>query len=871
MLKGTHNAKLKLVIFCGVLTAILSGTAQPAQMPKASRYTNSIGMEFVRIQPGQFQMGFGDEPLLPELTEQRGTNTLGDYDEHPTHTVKITYPFYMAAFEVTNYQYELFDPEHKKLRGRRGVSTADDDAVVFVNWYQAQAFCRWLSDKEGLPYRLPTEAEWEYACRAGTTTAFYTGRLLPDSFTKEGKFQLKVGQTPPNPWGLYDMHGNVEEWCYDWYGPYQAGEQIDPIGYIAGSFRVTRGGSHSTGPYYLRSSNRMGTIPEDKNSLIGFRVVLAAMPKTRPLPEPAPQPYQVGVKQRIPRDLERGPDPEKPYFYGPRKFIIMPPDNRGPLYNRHNHFISVVECPNGDLLAIWHTCITESGRELAIAASRLRYGKDLWEPASLFWDAPDRNDHGHALWFDGDKTIYHFQGLADTVRNVALVMRTSTDNGVTWSLPHIIADHGKSTMPVESVFRTKDGFYVISCDKGPNVIWVSKNKGLSWFNPGGIIRGKHAAVVELNDGRLLALGRESNIDGKMPQSISDDMGKTWTYSPSCFQPVSWGQRAVLLRLKEGPLFFASFCKRMPVKDASGGQHLVSGLFAAVSTDEGKTWPYRRLVSDDGPAHEIETMDGYPVTMDQYRSEAAGYLSVCQTADGVIHLLSSRQHYAFNLKWILTPPPATISPEPPEPQAMQLPTKALLPYIYKPKDEIETNQSLTEIDIPSRQGGSMTKVLKLTGGMGRGFFIRSNLSEPFTKVQPTTGFTAEIKTRLIKSLPGERGVDLELYDGGAARYAITITSTGVYWYEGLVVGTALLAFDQFTPVAQGLDNTDAMHTYRLAVRPDRIVQIYRDGELIGVRRYEYRTPRDAYIQFGAGKGTEALIEYVRYDLGGPYQP
>jgi len=861
MIRTTLTKKL-FVLSC-VLAAVLA-LAQPAlsaRMPATDKYTNFIGMNFVRIKPGTFEMGFEGNPLPVELTESRGTNPQGDFDEHPKHTVRISQPFYMGVCDVTNFQYELFDPEHRKLRG----AAEDDEAVVNVDWYDAQAFCAWLSDKEHLPCRLPTEAEWEYACRAGTTTPYHTGNTLPQQFLEKNDGVLKVGQTTPNAWGLYDMHGNVEQWCYDWYGPYLPDKQTDPVGRVAGNFRVTRGGSHSTEPYYLRSANRLGTTPEDKHSLIGFRVVIGQMPESRLLPKPAPQPYQIDVTQNSTPDIDRGGNSEKPYFYGVRKFIIMPPGNRGPLYAKHNHFVSVAECPNGDLLAIWHTCIGESGRELAVAASRLRCGNDLWEPASLFWDAPDRNDHGHALWFDGENTIYHFNGLAPQIRNVAMVMRTSKDNGASWSTPHIIADHGQSRMPVESVFQTKQGSYVISCDKGPNVVWISTDKGLSWYKSAGTIRGKHACVAQLNDGRLLAFGRERNIDGKTPMSISDDMGKSWQHYPSQFQPISWGQRAVLLRLSEGPLFFASFCKRIMVADASGGKHSISGLFGAVSTDEGKTWPCRRLITTDGPAKDIETMDGHLITMDAYQSEASGYLAVCQSADGLIHLLSSRQHYAFNLKWLQTPPPAA-PPTPPEPQSQRLPGRTKLPNSYKP-----TQMSGDCKWVSNPQGRSPEKLLKITIKDGRGFYLRSDDSEPFIAVDHQKGFTAEIRAQVLKRSANRRGVDIELYDGAAARYAVSITDAGVYWYEGFVVGSALLDFEQFTPVAEGLDNTDDMHTYRVAVRADRVVQIYRDGKLIGTRRCEYRTPRDAYIQFGGGGGLEALVDYVSYDTTGAYRP
>ena len=125
---------------------------------------------------------------------------------------------------------------------------------MLVTWQQAADFCRWLSKKEGQPYRLPTEAEWEYACRAGTTTAFYTGDTLDcrrrrtSAWTATaigGSATVAVGSTRPNAWGLFDMHGNVEEWCLDWYGPYEAGEQTDPVGRADGDVRVTRGGSYN--------------------------------------------------------------------------------------------------------------------------------------------------------------------------------------------------------------------------------------------------------------------------------------------------------------------------------------------------------------------------------------------------------------------------------------------------------------------------------------------------------------------------------------------------------------------------------------------------------------------------------------------------
>jgi len=653
-----------------------------AQMPDT--FVNSIGMRFVRIEQGSFLMG-----------QEQG----GDWDERPVHKVNITRPFSMAVTEVTNAQYEQFDAEHRKLRGKLGFSKQDDEAVVFVSWHEAVKFCEWLSKKEGKAYRLPTEAEWEYACRAGATSAYHTGETLPKDFHKNAQISwfpdparsgkealpvpLTVGGTTPNSWGLFDMHGNVEEWCCDWYGPYEQGEQIDPVGRAGGDFKVTRGGSHSTELQYLRSANRLGALPEDKSWLIGFRVVIGELPKTEPVAVAELPLNQRDVKQQIAADLAEGPDPEEPYFKGPIEYVKIPLGSNGPMYSKHNHDPALVDCPNGDLLAIWYSCLTEAGRELAILASRLRYGSESWEPASVFWDAPDRNDHAPALWFDGRDTIYHFNGLsaAATWGNLALIMRVSTDSGATWSEAMLIGvEHGLRHQPVESVFRTREGYIILPCDAGPGgsagtAVHISRDGGKTWVDPGAgrpqpdfasgatgaWIAGIHAGVVQLKDGSLAAFGRGNNINGRMPMSNSKDMGKTWTYSASEFPPISSGQRVILIRLQEGPILFISFTDRkegMLIRDAAGNQRKVYGMFAALSFDEGKSWPNKRLLTDGGPAREL---DGGGNTgrfvMDQNHAEPRGYLSATQTPNGLIHLISSKQYYVFNLAWLKQPMPA----------------------------------------------------------------------------------------------------------------------------------------------------------------------------------------------------------------------
>jgi hypothetical protein len=144
----------------------------------------------------------------------------------------------------------------------------------------------------------------------------------------------------------------------------------------------------------------------------------------------------------------------------------------------------------------------------------------------------------------------------------------------------------------------------------------------------------------------------------MPKSVSGDGGVTWAYSASPFPPIGSGQRLVLLRLAEGPIFFASFAQKLPVKDASGNERPVTGLFAALSFDDGETWPARRLITDDGPPREIDGGGNTGrFTLSQDSAEPRGYLAVCQAADGIINLIGSKQHYAFNVAWLKTPMPA----------------------------------------------------------------------------------------------------------------------------------------------------------------------------------------------------------------------
>ncbi len=863
----------------------ISISSQMAAETSASSYENSVGMTLRRVEAGSFQMGQSN----------------GEWDEQPVRTVTISQSFYLSETEITNAQYEQFDPDHAAFRGKHGLSSGDDEAAVYVSWHEAMAFCEWLSQKEGVPYRLPTEAEWEYVCRAGTATAFFTGDTLPETYHKNQNtswtpvagINLTVGQTPPNAWGFYDMHGNVEEWCLDWYGPYPSFDQTDPIGYGEGIARVTRGGSHSTPVQYLRSANRMSTLPEDKHWLIGFRVVQGHLPETALLPCPTPPRWAQHVSQES-YDWSEGPDTHESYFRGPRQYVFVPPNSNGPLYSRHNHQPAITACPNGDLLAIWYTCNTEPGRELAVAASRLRRGAESWEPADLFWDMADRNDHGTALFWDGDQTIYFTNGLCTdaTWGKLALILRTSTDNGVTWSTPRIINDaHGLRNMPIAGLFRTQEDYLVLPCDAvtggaGGSAVHISKDGGQTWIDPGrgrpspsfsegstgAWIAGIHAAVIQQNNGNLLAFGRGNDINGKMPISVSSDMGENWTYSASALPPLGGGQRATILRLKEGPLFMATFFPSLKIQDAAGQERAVSGLVGMVSYDDGQTWPLKRLITDDGPPRLVDGggNTGW-FTLGPDTAEPKGYLASTQSPDGIIHLISSKQHYAFNLKWLQTPmPEGPAAPTLTMKQYMQRIFNADVTPAQAEPEWFFTGSGMTENQaVQLSTAGHMTVI---TGPNQRARWFNQSV-DGFAAASPETGLTCEIRMQVTRSTSPTRGVDFEVYlgDGNSVhrRYFLSVTTTGVFWFDG---GT-------FRQIASQVDNASEMHAYRLSIRPEGDCLVYRDNEFLAAVSPSagfdnFLNPDGPYLQWGEGAGAseaDFIVDYIAWDMAGAFRP
>jgi formylglycine-generating enzyme required for sulfatase activity len=218
---------------------------------------NALGIKFVRIEPGEFDMG--------------SPTSEGDRQDNETlHHVKITAPFLMAATAVTQAQWRaVMGTNPSQFHG-------DDRPVEMVSWDDAVAFCQKLSAKEGKHYRLPTEAQWEYACRAGTQTAYAgTGKLEEMGWYQgnSDKQSHPVARKKPNAWGLYDMHGNIWQWCSDGDGPY-AGDAVDPKGADNKSSRVIRGGSWDNSAKRCRAAFRLSSAPDIRSHNVGFRLCL---------------------------------------------------------------------------------------------------------------------------------------------------------------------------------------------------------------------------------------------------------------------------------------------------------------------------------------------------------------------------------------------------------------------------------------------------------------------------------------------------------------------------------------------------------------------------------------------------------------------
>jgi formylglycine-generating enzyme len=336
---GTMSSRWTLTALAAFGLCAVAPAAELAASNGTAQISNSIGMKLVLIPAGEFLMGSRETAEETAAFFKKALET--EYvkpdlyrSARPQHRVRITAPFYLGACHVTRGQFRKFVEEtnyktaaewgawelgslgwnaaKKTVEKRKeytwrnpGFEQSDEHPVLCVSWHDAVAFCRWLSRKEGRIYRLPTEAEWEYACRAGTTTRFSCGDA-PDGLAKVGNvgdaslqalfpdlkgkgalpssdgyvFTSPVGSFQPNAFGLFDMHGDAQQWCADWFGEnyYSTSPQDDPQGPDKGERRVVRGSAWANAPFCAGSATRRSATLDNRSVEVGFRVALAASP-----------------------------------------------------------------------------------------------------------------------------------------------------------------------------------------------------------------------------------------------------------------------------------------------------------------------------------------------------------------------------------------------------------------------------------------------------------------------------------------------------------------------------------------------------------------------------------------------------------------
>jgi formylglycine-generating enzyme required for sulfatase activity len=641
---------LRFAVFAAALTLAVP---LAAQTPAA--------IDLARIPPGTFIMGADAQPLSNAVVNGFGVMSNrpihGDFYELPAHKVTLTHGFQIATHLITVAEFQQFDPTYKPV-------AAYPHYAAGISYQQAVAFCAWLSKKEGKTYRLPTEAEWEYAARAGHQTPFFTGDTPP-----------APGQA--NPWGVVIGEG-TPEWVADWYAPYTSGPQTDPTGPLHGDFRVVRGGGldfrkskpgesyPAAAPYFARSANRASIAPSytSAEGNIGFRVVQAPPPAPHPSPDPHFF-FQTAVKQ-TPVSINLGPDSSKPFYHIHELFPNLNGKSMpevgwrlglapGLGINYHNSAIQVLA--NGDLLAAYYnTPNKEDDPDQTVLIMRRRAGAEDWdmpEPWPAFADAACAapvfwNDRGY-LWL--------FWGFPRLIGAPPFAFTTSSDNGVTWApiqFPRFTAPIGRYvSQPINSIVRASDGTILIPTDStgrdddgngSISAVWATHDEGKTWYDTGGRTAGRHTTIVLANNGEILGFGgKNSSIEGRMPLATSSDGGKTWKKSKTPFDPLTSGERPSVIRLASGRLFFVADYN--PNRE----KHIhKDGAYVALSDDDGKTWKQKRL-----PANIL----------------TVGYVTATQDPDGVIHIVSSKNTVNYEIElneaWALDPsdPDSTAASEP----------------------------------------------------------------------------------------------------------------------------------------------------------------------------------------------------------------
>jgi formylglycine-generating enzyme required for sulfatase activity len=397
---------------------------------------------------------------------------------------------------------------------------------------------------------------------------------------------------------------------------------------------------------------------------IGFRIVQAELPSSRPWAVERSFVQQCVTGKPIESVIGMGPDPAKPWYR--RRFLLPVPPYSAPreetrltgmhpslLPHMHNPGLEVL--PNGDLLAVLFASEFGPGGEdqpeVALIATRLRFGTTEWDMPEPFIDFADVNDTSAFLWKE-ENTLYCFWGHTFYKRAYPFQWISSTDNGAIWGevhFPQFAGEIGPRTnQPINSAARDRDGTFYLPSDAigGSSVLWASSDNMKTWRDTGGRTLGRHTTIALLKDGRILGMGgKTADINGYMPKSITRDGGKTWDISKTPFPALASGQRPTLLRLQSGRLFFAG-----DLQDSLGRYPAAikeRGAYVALSEDEGETWRIKKLVGTL-PSDKKGTF-GNP-------NETIGYSVARQARNGIIHMVTTKTipplHWELNEAWIL---------------------------------------------------------------------------------------------------------------------------------------------------------------------------------------------------------------------------
>jgi len=395
---------------------------------------------------------------------------------------------------------------------------------------------------------------------------------------------------------------------------------------------------------------------------IGFRVVHAPMPATRPLAHHAPYVRQ-GVRQNK-GIVNQGPDASRPYFRK-RYLLPMPPetceDCRGeqidavrmhPSFRGHNHSPALEVCPNGDVLMIIYTSYGEYEPGVSLIASRLRFGTDRWDMPARLFDFAAANDHAPMLWTDTDSgLLYFFWGSPRLEGGFPFQWTCSKDSGATWAevqFPNFMSAIGShSRQPINTAVRDKNGVLYIASDGdgGQSVLWATRDNCRTWYDTAGRSGGRHTTFALLRDGlSILGMGgKNTDINGFMPKSISKDGGRTWQVSITPFAAQGSNQRPSLLRLQSGRLFFAGDYQHSRGSQPEGITE--GGSYVAISQDDGQNWTVKTLAG----AQQHEDRDRHN------GNPTIGYSAARQGPNGIIHLITTMNrpclHFELNEAWI----------------------------------------------------------------------------------------------------------------------------------------------------------------------------------------------------------------------------